>query len=443
MVLRDVLAELTAVHWPSLGDELTAIAERTATALSVDRVSIWRYDDPRSAMRCVLLWEGERKPLPVTELSARGTPAYWQAVHEDRTLAIDDARTAPALVELRQGYVEPLGIGAMLDSGIRVRGGPLGIVCVEQRGSARSWTAAEQDFVASIADRVGMAFLLDKERRLMAQLEFAQRMESLGLLAGGIAHDFNNYLSVILTNAELVIDAAPADQRAELTAIVEATRRATSLTRKLLAVARRDVVHPQPVEIGDAIRAFVTMVERGAPPSVRVELALAEEALVVSIDPTFFDQLLLNLVTNAFHAMPTGGVVTIETGHVVEPGPAPTHGVGESPNVPEGRFARVTVRDTGRGIPRELLGRVFEPFFSTKGADGTGLGLSVVYGGVRQHGATSPWSRSPTGAPRSTSSCRSPIPEHPRRSHRETRRCIGCPCGPCSCCRVSPAPRAR
>lgn len=386
MLLRDVLAELASVHWPSLDDELCAIAERTTTALSVDRVSIWRYDVTRSAMRCALLWEGERRPLPATELSERGTPAYWQAVHEDRTLAIDNARTSPALAELRSTYVEPLGIGAMLDSGIRVRGDALGIVCVEQRGAAREWTLREQDFVASIADRVGMAFLIDKERRLTAKLEFAQRMESLGLMAGGIAHDFNNYLGVILTNAELAFEHSSGEQRDELSAVIDATRRATSLTRKLLAVARKDVVHPQPVNVSDAIRAFLPMVERGAPTGVRVALSLATDPLVISVDPTFFDQLLLNLVTNAYHAMPRGGVVTIETGLVVEPGTTPLYGIGDLPAVAEGRFARITVRDSGHGIPKELLGHVFEPFFTTKGADGTGLGLSVVYGGVRQHG---------------------------------------------------------
>jgi signal transduction histidine kinase len=84
--------------------------------------------------------------------------------------------------------------------------------------------------------------------------------------------------------------------------------------------------------------------------------------------------------------MPTSGVITIETGLVAESGPAPTLGMGEAAAIPKGRFARITVRDTGRGIPKEMLGRVFEPFVSTKGPDGTGLGLSVVYGGVRQHG---------------------------------------------------------
>lgn len=386
MQLRDVLAEVASVHWPSLDDELAAIAERSATALGVDRVSIWRYDGSRSSMRCALLWEGERRPVPALELSATSTPRYWQAVHDDRILVVEDARAAVSLAELRESYVIPLGIGAMLDSGIRVRGDALGIVCVEQRGAARAWTAAEQDFVASIADRVGMAFLFDMERRLSAQLEFSQRMESLGLLAGGIAHDFNNYLGVILTNAELAVDASGDEQRGELSAIIDAARRATALTRKLLAVARRDVVHPQPVHVGEAIRAFLPMVEGVAPASVRIALALATEPLIVSVDPTFFDQLLLNLVTNAFYAMPEGGEVTLETGLVVEPGSASRHAVGEAPAVPEGRFVRITVRDTGAGIPRELLGHVFEPFFTTKGSDGTGLGLSVVYGGVRQHG---------------------------------------------------------
>jgi signal transduction histidine kinase len=383
-----MLAELANLNWPSLESELTAIAERTAHTLQVERVSIWRYDDARSAMRCVLLWDNGLQPPPPTELSAQETPKYWAAFHEQRSLVITDAHDHPALDELRVPYIEPLRIGALLDSGIRVHGHALGIVCVEQRATPRHWTLEEQDLVASVADRVGLAFLLDAERVLTEQLQTAQRMESLGMLAGGVAHDFNNLLSIVLANAEVALDgiAHGADVREELLAILDTTRRATSLTRKLLAVARRDVVHPQRVDISDAIRAFHPMAQRIAAPAVQVELSLAELPVAVSIDPTFLDQLLLNLVTNAIQAMPSGGTVTIESGLVASPGISATLSAAPQSIPPDGQFARLTVRDTGVGIPRALLGRVFEPFFSTKGARGTGLGLSMVYGGVRQHG---------------------------------------------------------
>jgi two-component system, cell cycle sensor histidine kinase and response regulator CckA len=388
MPLRHVLTELANIDWPSLESELSAIAERTATALNVERVSIWRYDDARSAMRCALLWDNGLQPLAPTEFSASETPIYWAAFHEKRSLVIPDARTHPALDELQASYVVPLRIGALLDSGIRARGHALGIVCVEHRGTARTWSLEEQDFVASVADRVGLAFLLDAERRLTEQLQMAQRMESLGLLAGGVAHDFNNLLSIILANTEVALDGIGrgAEVEGELLAILDTTKRATSLTRKLLAIARRDVVRPQRIELGAAVRAFAPMAQRIAAPLISVQLSLTELPLAVSIDATFLDQLLLNLVSNAIQAMPQGGTVTIETGLVVAPGSAASLSSASHAALPEGQFARLTIRDTGVGIPRALLGRVFEPFFSTKGEQGTGLGLSMVYGGVRQHG---------------------------------------------------------
>lgn len=386
--MRHMLAELANLNWPGLESELSAIAERTAQTLRVERVSIWRYDDTRATMRCVLLWDNGLQPLPSTELSSIDTPKYWAAFHEERSLVITDARVHPALDDLRTTYIEPLRIGALLDSGIRARGLALGIVCVEQRDVPRDWTFEEQDFVASVADRVGFAFLLDAERKLTEQLQTAQRMESLGMLAGGVAHDFNNILSIILANTEVALEGVARGENVadELMAILDTTRRATSLTRKLLAVARRDVVHPQRIDLSEAIRAFYPMTQRIAAPGVSVQLALTELPLAVSIDATFLDQLLLNLVTNAIQAMPAGGTVTIESGMVETPGPSASLSTAPQVALPEGPCARLAVRDTGVGIPRSQLNRIFEPFFSTKGERGTGLGLSMVYGGVQRHG---------------------------------------------------------
>jgi signal transduction histidine kinase len=128
------------------------------------------------------------------------------------------------------------------------------------------------------------------------------------------------------------------------------------------------------------------MAQRISAPGVSVQLALTELPVIVSIDATFLDQLLLNLVTNAIQAMPTGGTVTIESELVVTPGPSPSLSTVPQVALPEGPCARLTVRDTGVGIPQSQLNRVFEPFYSTKGERGTGLGLSMVYGGVQRHG---------------------------------------------------------
>ena len=195
MRLQEVLAGLSVLDWPTLDVAFAEIAEVTSRALDAGRVSIWRYDEDHSSMRCVLLWQGGVRTGGALELTRDGAPHYWEALHRHRTLAIEDTHTDPAMIDLLERYAIPNGVGALLDSGIRARRATLGIVCVEHLGGRRRWTAPEREFVASIGERVGLAMMLDTERRLTAHLEVAQRMESIGLLAGGVAHDFNNILS--------------------------------------------------------------------------------------------------------------------------------------------------------------------------------------------------------------------------------------------------------
>jgi two-component system cell cycle sensor histidine kinase/response regulator CckA len=206
------------------------------------------------------------------------------------------------------------------------------------------------------------------------QLFESQKLEALGRLAGGIAHDFNNMLLVILGSTSLLLDRKSESDPdwTELRAIEDAAERAASLTQQLLAVARRQVFTMCDVDLNETLRQMEDMLRRTVGDDVRFVLTLGREPLVVRADASQLHQVLLNLVINARDAMPEGGTLTITTRAGREADGAET--------------AVVEVRDTGVGMSAETLAHVFEPFFSTKGVAGMGLGLATVYGIVTQSG---------------------------------------------------------
>ncbi|MBC7843095.1 MAG: GAF domain-containing protein [Gemmatimonadaceae bacterium] len=382
--LNDVLLDLSVLNRDDLRSVFATIAESGAKALGVERVSLWQYDRERSAIICPAAWLRGTivdEPLVITR---QGHPAYWTALHSARTLAISDATTDDALAEIRDSYIRTNDIGAMLDSGVRLERMTFGIVCMEHIGGPRQWTAIEEQFVASLADRMGLAMLVDAHRRLEAQLLLAQKMEALGVMAGGIAHDFNNVLGVVLSasgNAR-VVSALGGDATEDFDAIDSAVQRATALTRKLLYISRQESIGFEVLDLNDVIRQFSDIAKRLVPASVRLQLLPSSQPLLINAERTFIDQALLNLCQNAVQAMPDGGSLTIATRLLQVDAERRTHGV----SVPPGTYAHLRVLDTGSGIASESIARVFDPFYTTKGKSGTGLGLSVVYGGMRQHG---------------------------------------------------------
>ena len=225
---------------------------------------------------------------------------------------------------------------------------------------------------------------LDDRKRLERQVVQGVKLEAVARLAGGIAHDFNNILAAIKCSVELIGETLPpGDARGvDVRAIADASARAAELTRQLLAFTRQQVLVPQVVNLNTVARSAERMLF-GIGGDAALSLELADHAIHVRADAAQLEQALIHLVVNAREATPPGGRITIGTG-TSRLGGDPTG--GEVPIVP-GAYGWVTVRDTGRGIPRELQGRIFEPFFTTKErGTGTGLGLSAVYGIVKQSG---------------------------------------------------------
>ncbi len=227
---------------------------------------------------------------------------------------------------------------------------------------------------------------IGEHKRLQAQLRQSQKMEAVGQLAGGVAHDFNNLLTLISNYATFVQEAIPADSPAlaDLAELRNATDRAAELTAHLLAFSRRQVLRAEPVALNPFVAELQRMLARVL--GVRIEIALDLDPAVqgVSVDPTLFHQVLLNVAINARDAMPSGGTITITTSRL-RIGKRISGQEGPHPDVPAGEYVGLTVADQGKGMSAEVRARAFEPFFSTKGkARGTGLGLSMCYGIVRQ-----------------------------------------------------------
>jgi signal transduction histidine kinase len=327
-------------------------------------------------------------------LQVEGDPLLEQIVKSDEPIVVEDARTDP---RTNKAIVEALGNRTIVNIPLRLVDKPFGAFGLGTFGEegCRPPTPEQLEHLVGMAGQLSVAVsrirLLDANRRATQQrielerrvLEH-QKLESLGLLAGGIAHDFNNLLTVILAGTALARLAVGGREKAltELDAVVGAAERARDLTRQLLAMSHSQTLQLRPIDLNDRLKQLLALLQRVLSETIKLELIEGAHLPLVEGDASQLDQVFMNLCINAREAMPGGGKITIETDQIL----LNADFVAAHPWATTGRYVLVTVTDTGSGMPREVVDRVFEPFFTTKKeSGGTGLGLAVAYGVVRQH----------------------------------------------------------
>jgi two-component system cell cycle sensor histidine kinase/response regulator CckA len=237
-------------------------------------------------------------------------------------------------------------------------------------------------FLGVVIDITERHMAQEHRTKLEQQLRQAHKLEAIGRLAGGVAHDFNNILLAIRGNGELALDALKhgADPLAEVEEMVAAAERAAALTMQLLAFSRRQVLQAEVLDLNEVVGEMDKLLRRMIGEDVELHAVVADEPVHISADRSQVEQVIANLAVNARDAMPDGGLLTLEVA-TTEIGPE------EQLDLAPGRYAMLSVSDTGRGMDPETVAKIFEPFFTTK-EEGTGFGLSTVHGIIVQSGGS-------------------------------------------------------
>jgi signal transduction histidine kinase/ActR/RegA family two-component response regulator len=358
--------------WLMMRDERNTTQLRLLETSGTRRDDIWRY---------------------ASVLDVKGDPFLEELLSNHVPLVIPDARVDPRTNKV---IVERLQNRTLINIPLSLMDAPFGVFGVGTFGEegCRVPSSDELSYLVGMASQISVAASRirwqeakaqsDKERAVLERrLAQVQKLESLGLLAGGIAHDFNNLLTVIISSASLANEISEDDEvNSELEQVLEAAERAAALTRQLLAMSRAQGLSLRPIDVNELLRQLLLMLRRILPENVDVDLIEGHTLPLLEGDRSQLDQVFMNLLLNARDAMPVGGKVTIETEQVLVNG----HYAETHPWANPGRYVLITVTDTGTGMAREVLDRIFEPFFTTKAPkSGTGLGLAVAYGIVRQH----------------------------------------------------------
>ena len=391
LAMEDIMESGDFTRAAQIADEIIS------GAAQVDRTSIWLYDEHHTKLECIDLFDRRTGLHTIGRDCCKAEfPNYFTDLKKGRVVEAYDARTDPRWSEFLP-YVQREGITSMLDAAIRVSGEIVGVVCQEHTGPPRRWESDELRFATEVAEHVAQALALaerkkldQKQRELKERLEKAERMESLGILAGGVAHDLNNMLGPLVGYPELILRKIPEDSpfRKQIQRIGNAARDAADVIQDLLTLARRGRYEMRPTNLNEVIETYLDspgysqLIEKY--PGVTVNVDLDNSAGAINGSAPHLSKVVMNLIINAFDAMSDTGTLQVSTARRrVE------RLTGGQQMIEPGEYVILSVRDSGSGISEEDINKIFEPYYSKKkmGRSGSGLGLSVVYGIVKDHGA--------------------------------------------------------
>jgi signal transduction histidine kinase len=409
------LARFQALGEVDLESFLKHAVRTAADVLEVERSSIWLYTEDRQKIRCVQLFEVSRgQHSSGIELSERDFPSYFAALRSERSIAAHDAMHDPRTAEFSESYLKPLGITSMLDAPVRVGGRMVGVICNEHIGKARNWTVEEDSLAGSLSDLVSLAIeaselkqarvLLEEYSRTLearveertrelrekqAELAQAEKMATLGSLVAGITHEINTPLGTLQSNSDTVsraiqklgiilkgpLDPAALGESQQLIDVVGelcrinlvATERIIHTVTTLKSFARLDRSAQAHTDIHEGLDSALTLLNHQLGNRIKVQIEYGDIPRITCF-PNALNQVFMNLLVNAIQAIDGEGTVSVRT-----------HATGDS--------IVVEITDNGVGIPADNLSRIFDPGFTTKGVKvGIGLGLSIAYRIVRDHG---------------------------------------------------------
>jgi signal transduction histidine kinase len=323
----------------------------------------------------------------LTDPASRGV--FVTCFREQKPILINDfSEVSEIHSEQSRQFAEEFGAQAFLCCAIVCEGVSLGILAVDNIRTKKPLVQSDISLLMGIAPVIGMslrnAMYIERERQRADQMRQSQKMEAIGQLAGGIAHDFNNLLTAIIGFTSLAQMGLKPDTPSSqyLDEVLVASERATHLTKGLLSFSRKQAINLQPVELNRIVERIEKLLRRLISEEIELVLAYCKEPLSVVADAGQIEQIIVNLATNARDAMDQVGVLTIETGCQEVAADC----VADYGSAAPGRYARLTVGDTGKGMDEATRAHIFEPFFTTKEVGkGTGLGLAIVYGIVKQH----------------------------------------------------------
>ena len=355
------------------------VVRRVAETLGVDYCAVLDLLPDGSALRIRAAVGLPQELIGQATLSMQADSHAGYTLRAGEPVVVDELRTE---TRFKPQMMQHYGVVSCMSAIIHGMDRPFGILGAYTT-TQRRFTSDDVHFLEAVAHVLAGAIA---RQRLDEQVRQGQKIQAIGTLAGGIAHDFNNMLTAILGYTELASDDVPRDSITwrNLQRVLTAGTRARDLVQQILAFSRQNTTQLQPVELSLLVREMLSLLRASLPSTIEIRQHIETDVGMVLAAPTQIHQVLLNLCTNAEHAMrATGGVLEVRLEAVeVDAVFAAAH-----PELKPGPHARLTVCDTGHGMPPEVLERIYEPFFTTKGVgEGTGMGLSVAHGIVASHG---------------------------------------------------------
>lgn len=391
-LLADISAEFLAADSAPTDTVFTSALGRLAEELSLEGACIFTRSAANSGM-LQKSWEWNCLLGPICKMERvpeAGFPWAIAQIFREGVITLADTKALPEEARAERINLERLDITTAAGVALGTGEKPSAYLFLRGHGAPRAWSSDEEQFIklagGLFANAIARREAASEREILHAQLLQSQKMEAVGQLSGGIAHDFNNMLVPIIGYSDSILSQVPEGSQwsGEIREIKRAAESAAAITRRLLTFSRQQITTRKEMNLNEHIESVHKMLARLLGETIQLRLDLSPELWTVSADCSQVDQCLVNLAVNAKAAMSaSGGTIRISTAMVdsedkhFQPRPGAKS---------QGVFVRLSVEDTGCGMDAATIARIFEPFFSTKGTEGTGLGLSVVHGVMQDHG---------------------------------------------------------